>query len=74
LTFESTEKRAIIADVKKTLSKLKSLKQNATSLEFLEILNEIEREEFNQILKSCLPRHVNFLKAYFLITSIGPSF
>jgi len=58
LTFESKEKKAILADVKKTLSKLRSLKQNATSVEFLEILNEIEREEFNQVLKNCLPKHV----------------
>jgi len=45
-------------DIKKTLSKLRSLKLTSSSLEFVEILNDIEREEFNQLLVGCLPRHV----------------
>ncbi len=57
-TFDASEKRAIIMDLKKSLSTIRNLQlNNSTSEEFLEILTKVHKNEFNTILRSSLSHY-----------------
>lgn len=56
-TFDNNEKKAIIMDLKKSLSKIRSLKENCSSEEFLEVLTKVHKNDFNTFLRSSLSQH-----------------
>jgi len=57
-TFDASEKRAIIMDLKKSLSKIRNLQlNNCSSEEFLEILTKVHKNDFNTILRSSLSEY-----------------
>jgi len=56
-TFDSNEKKAIVMDLKKSLSKIRSLQANCSSEELLQILNKVHKNDFNNMLKSSLSIH-----------------
>jgi len=56
-TFDSSEKKAIIMDLKKSLSKIRSLKENCSSEELLEVLTKVHKNDFNNFLRSSLSQY-----------------
>jgi len=56
-TFDSSEKKAIIMDLKKSLSKIRSIQTNCSSEELLQVLAKVHKNDFNTVLKSSLANH-----------------
>lgn len=57
-TFTNSDKRIIISDLKKFVSRLEEFQANFADEDFLEILKSVQRKEINTFLKSCLPNYV----------------
>ena len=57
-TFTNSDKRIIISDLKKFVSRLEEFQANFADEDFLEILKSVQRKEINTFLKSCLPSYV----------------
>jgi len=56
-TFNSSEKRAILMDLKKSLSKIRSLQANCSSEELLQVLSKVHKNDFNTMLRASLSNH-----------------